>query len=204
MILTFIAGFFGISFIYLIWQYLMQLWKLRYYPPGPIPFPLIGNLHQLRKSPLLTLKDFAKQYGDVFSISLGHKRIVVVNSVTAAREALIQKSVEFAGRPQDIYTAGKITRGFKDIAFGDFGPVWQATRKLAHQSLKLYGSGMERMEDFIQEEADDLCVRLGNTKGQPVNPHQDLGKDQVVLKLQHCLQHCQHCLQHCNIACIIT
>ena len=110
----------------------------------------------------------------------------------AAREALVQKSVEFAGRPQDIYTAGKITRGFKDIAFADFGPVWQATRKLAHQSLKLYGSGMERMEDFIQEEADDLCERLGNTKGQPVNPHQDLGKDEVasLFKPQHCTLNC--------------
>ena len=175
MILNIVAALCGVVLAYLVLKYILHLWNLGRYPPGPIPLPIIGNIYQLGSDPYQTLKDLSKKYGDVFSISLGQKRVVVVTSITPAREALVDKSVEFAGRPQDVYTAGMITRGFKDIAFSDFGPTWQATRRLAHSSLKMYGHGMERMEQFIQAEADDLDERIDKAAGKPFDPHQDFG-----------------------------
>eukprot|EP00794_Sanderia_malayensis_P011969 gene11969-13206_t len=173
MVFAVVAGISVLGLVYVVLHYVTHLWSLCKYPPGPTPMPIIGNVYQLGSHPYSMLKDLATVYGDVFSISLGTKRVVVVNSVEQAREALLNKSVEFAGRPQDVYTAGIITRGFKDIAFSDFGPTWQATRKLAHSSLKLYGNGMEKMEEHIQAEADDLYERLDAQAGKPYNPHSD-------------------------------
>ena len=176
MIVVFLSLFTGVAFLYLLSQYIVHVLRLKNYPPGPFPLPFIGNLHQLKDANFLALKEFSKTYGDVVSVSLGHKRVVVVNAIEPAREALVKKAVEYAGRPQDIFTAGKITRGFKDIAFADYGPTWQALRKLAHSSLKLYGAGMEKMEDSIQAEADDLCERIEQLKGKPLDPHKDIGE----------------------------
>lgn len=175
MIITILSVFFGVPFLYFLSQYILHLLSLKNYPPGPFPLPLIGNLHQLKDANFVALRNLSKIYGDVLSVSLGNKRVVIINAIEPAREALVQKSIDYAGRPQDIFTAGKITRGFKDIAFADYGPIWQSLRKLAHTSLKLYGAGMEKMEDFIQAEADDLCERIEEMKGKPIDPHKDIG-----------------------------
>lgn len=172
---VFVSVAIGTLFLYLLLQYVIHVAHLKNYPPGPFPLPIIGNLHQLKDANFLALKELSKTYGDVISVSLGQKRVVVVNAIEPAREALVTRAVEYAGRPQDIFTAGKITRGFKDIAFADYGPRWQALRKLAHTSLKLYGAGMEKMEDFIQAEADDLCERIEHLEAKPIDPHNDLG-----------------------------
>ena len=174
LLLTYVA--IGLVSLYVLSRYIVHILNLGSYPPGPFPLPIIGNLHQLKDANFLALKEFSKVYGDVISVSLGHKRVIVVNAIEPAREALVTKAVEYAGRPQDIFTAGKITRGFRDIAFADYGPRWRALRKLAHTSLKLYGAGMEKMEDFIQAEADDLCERIQQLQAKPIDPHKDIGK----------------------------
>ncbi|KAH9312631.1 hypothetical protein KI387_027666, partial [Taxus chinensis] len=39
--------------------------------PGPTPFPIIGNLHQMGKLPQRGLQQFAKKYGPIMSLRLG-------------------------------------------------------------------------------------------------------------------------------------
>ena len=43
-------------------------------------------------------RDLSRKYGEVFSISMGMKRIVVVNSIASAKEALVTKGTDFIGR----------------------------------------------------------------------------------------------------------
>ena len=88
-------------------------------PPGPIPLPFLGNVFDIGPQPHLSLTSLAKKYGDIFRLTVGIHRIVVVNSIEAAREALVRRSNDFAGRPL-LYTASLITRKGKSISFGDF------------------------------------------------------------------------------------
>src|SRR5271170_6499338 len=44
--------------------------------PGPFPLPLIGNLHQFRLNPAKYTKDHHKEFGDMFEIWVGNKRII--------------------------------------------------------------------------------------------------------------------------------
>ena len=98
------------SLVYIIVNYLFHLSVLkakeftRDFPPGPTPLPIFGNLHLLGKQPHVAIKELSKKYGDVVSISLGSKKVVVLNAIEPAREMLIQKGADFAGQPNDMKT----------------------------------------------------------------------------------------------------
>ena len=85
--------------IIILFKYIHHLLNLHCYPTGPFPLPLLGNLHLLTDKPYQELRKCAKMYGDVFSFSMGFKRLVIINSYEAFREALVEKNMDFAGRP---------------------------------------------------------------------------------------------------------
>lgn len=70
-------------------------------PPGPIPWPIVGNLVTLGKYdvPFVGLTALAKQYGDCYALTLGSTRCLVVNNLQLIREVLNQNGKFFGGRP---------------------------------------------------------------------------------------------------------
>ena len=85
--------------IWILGKYIYCIFNLRHYPPGPFPLPIIGNIHLMSSAPTEKLRDLAKIYGNVFSLSFGTNRVVILNTIEPIREALITKSSQFAGRP---------------------------------------------------------------------------------------------------------
>ena len=61
----------GFLLLWVLITYVEHLISLRRYPKGPFPLPLVGNLFMLSKKTYLDFIELGKQYGDVFSISLG-------------------------------------------------------------------------------------------------------------------------------------
>ena len=61
----------------------------------------IGYLHKLYGNHALStvLNTLAKQYGDVFSMYLGNRLVVVLNSKEAIHESFIKNPKQFSGRP---------------------------------------------------------------------------------------------------------
>lgn len=70
-------------------------------PPGPTPWPLLGNLVQLGRYevPFVGMTALARQYGDCYSLTLGATRCLVVNNLELIREVLNQNGKFFGGRP---------------------------------------------------------------------------------------------------------
>lgn len=70
-------------------------------PPGPMPWPIVGNLVTLGKYdvPFVGLTALAKQFGDCYSLTLGSTRCLVVNNLQLIREVLNQNGKFFGGRP---------------------------------------------------------------------------------------------------------
>ncbi|XP_057954481.1 cytochrome P450 76T24-like [Malania oleifera] len=67
-------------------------------PPGPRPFPVVGNIFSLSSKPHVSLADLSKTYGPVMSLKLGTITSVVISSPQAAREALQKHDRALSGR----------------------------------------------------------------------------------------------------------
>ena len=81
-------------------------------PPGPLPLPLIGNLAILGKysSPFEGFCALSKIYGNVYSLTLGTIRCVVVNDLETIKEVLNQNGKFFGGRPNfEVNECNKLT-----------------------------------------------------------------------------------------------
>jgi cytochrome P450 len=62
--------------------------KFHHLAPGPIPFPILGNAHQLERNLCKTLSNFAHKYGDVCLFYIGSHPIVSLSSPEAIHEVL--------------------------------------------------------------------------------------------------------------------
>lgn len=73
-------------------------------PPGPSPWPVLGDLHILGRypNPFVAFTALSKVYGEVYRLVLGSTPCVVVNSFPLIKEVLITKGSHFGGRPDFI------------------------------------------------------------------------------------------------------
>lgn len=73
-------------------------------PPGPKPWPILGDLHLLGKypNPFVGFTHLSKVYGDIYQLTLGTTKSVIVNSFPLIKEVLITKGQYFGGRPDFI------------------------------------------------------------------------------------------------------
>ncbi|KAJ8008588.1 hypothetical protein DPEC_G00106450 [Dallia pectoralis] len=142
-------------------------------PPLPcLPsLPLLGSLMSLRgDQPLhLRLRELGTRYGPLYALYLGPYYTVVVNSYQHAREVLLVRGKEFAGRPKMV-TTELLTRGGKDIAFSDYTPLWKSHRRLVQNSFTRFGEGTGRLQNIVLEAVEVLCCDLQASRGQAVDP----------------------------------
>ncbi|XP_055670664.1 cytochrome P450 1B1-like [Falco peregrinus] len=122
-------------------------------PPGPFPWPLVGNVLQLGRLPHLAFGRMARRYGAVFQLRLGRRRVLVLNGEAAIRRALVGLGTRFAGRPD--FPSFELVSGGRSVAFGSCSPRWRARRRLAHAALRARSTAAE-VERHVAAEAGDL------------------------------------------------
>ncbi|GFQ01460.1 cytochrome p450 76a2 [Phtheirospermum japonicum] len=103
---------------------------LRPLPPGPKPWPVLGNIFQLGgNSSAPSLAKLADQYGAVMTLHLGSMTTVVISSSTAARAMFRHHDAVFAGRT--VYEAMKGEIGNEgSLIIAQYGPHWRMLRRL--------------------------------------------------------------------------
>lgn len=83
------------------------------YPPGPPTLPLLGNLHLMPKEKAyLQFQRWAEIYGPVYSLMLGTKVMIVLNTDVAVKDLLDKRSAIYSSRP-DLYIAGVASGGLR-------------------------------------------------------------------------------------------
>ncbi|XP_044113282.1 cytochrome P450 2F5 isoform X1 [Neovison vison] len=137
-------------------------------PPGPRPLPFLGNLLQLRSQDMLTsLTKLSKEYGCVYTVHLGPRRVVVLSGYQAVKEALVDQGEDFSGRG-DYPVFFNFTKG-NGIAFSN-GDRWKVLRRFSVQILRNFGMGKRSIEERILEEGSFLLAELRKTEGKPFDP----------------------------------
>ena len=135
-------------------------WKRKSLPPGPIPFPLVGNLANIYKHGLMgAMKVCRKTYGELFTVWLGERAMVIFNDYDQIQEAFFKNGEVFAGRPQNESFSEILRGGNYGIIMTD-GHVWREHRRFALHVLRNFGLGKNLMQERVLNEVswflDDL------------------------------------------------
>ncbi|XP_067312622.1 cytochrome P450 2K1-like isoform X1 [Pseudorasbora parva] len=139
-------------------------------PPGPTPLPLLGNLLILDANKIhLSLCEMAKQFGPVFTVYLGPKKVVVLAGYKTVKQALVNYADEFGDR--------EITPLFHDLSEGygilfSNGESWREMRRFALSNLRDFGVGKRGMEEKIIEEIHYLKGEFDKFEGKPFDTTQ--------------------------------
>uniref|UniRef100_A0A8C8TTV4 Uncharacterized protein n=1 Tax=Peromyscus maniculatus bairdii TaxID=230844 RepID=A0A8C8TTV4_PERMB len=138
-------------------------------PPGPTPFPIVGNILQMdMKNIVKSLNMLAEEYGPVFTVYLGMKPTVVLHGYEVLKEALVDRGDEFSDKMQSLLPS-KANQGL-GIVFSN-GEIWKQTRRFSLTVLRSMGMGKKTIEDRIQQEALCLVKALRKTNGSPCDPN---------------------------------
>ncbi|KAM4695602.1 cytochrome P450 2G1-like [Rhinophrynus dorsalis] len=145
-----------------------NMYRRRNLPPGPTPLPFIGNLLQLKTGRLLeSLQEMNQKYGDVYTLYLGPRRVVVLCGYEAVKEALVDQGEEFGIRGLlpvvELYFEGH------GVVFSN-GETWKHLRRFSISTFRSFGMGKRSIEERIQEEAQCLVEEFRKTNGVPFNP----------------------------------
>nr|XP_057936611.1 cytochrome P450 2F3-like isoform X1 [Doryrhamphus excisus] len=156
----------------LLWALLWLLYdkksnkRMRRLPPGPLAFPLLGNLPQMDKhAPFKSLLKLSETYGPVMTVHLGWQRAVVLVGYEAVKEALVDQADDFTGRMQ-LPFLHKATRGY-GLGISN-GERWRQLRRFTLTTLRDFGMGRKGMEEWIQEESIHMRARM--VKNTPFDP----------------------------------
>ncbi|KAM7391575.1 hypothetical protein PAMP_022256 [Pampus punctatissimus] len=140
-----------------------QMERMKYpSPPGPTPWPLVGNLFQVGEQIHLSLTRLTLQYGDVYKMHLGSLTVVVLSGYTTIRQALIRQGDAFAGRP-DLFTFSAVANGTSMTFSEKYGPAWMLHKKLCKNALRSFSQTKPRgsgatclLEEHVCAEAIEM------------------------------------------------
>ncbi|XP_022795057.1 cytochrome P450 1A1-like [Stylophora pistillata] len=167
----------GIFILFMALYVLPSIWQTRHLPPGPFPLPLVGNLLSIDlKRPHADFANMADKYGKLFRIHMGRRRMIVINSYEIAKEALVTKATDFAGRPRHFF-GDVFGRNRTDFAFQSLNNRWKIQHKLAVTALRL-----SENKANIADHTEKLCSRLNSFDGKPFYLH-----DIMINSVANCL-----------------
>uniref|UniRef100_A0A6J0UMX2 Cytochrome P450 2J6-like isoform X3 n=1 Tax=Pogona vitticeps TaxID=103695 RepID=A0A6J0UMX2_9SAUR len=139
------------------------------FPPGPRPLPFFGNVFQMGfRNPLKYLQKMGKQYGPVMTFHAGQTTMLLIRDVTLAKEVLLTKGTEFAGRPENPIT--DFTSKKKGIIMAPYGQAWKEQRRFSLMVLRNFGLGKKSMEERILAEVAHLIQAFTENMRAPFDP----------------------------------
>ncbi|XP_046905439.1 cytochrome P450 2J2-like [Hypomesus transpacificus] len=139
------------------------------FPPGPIPYPFVGNMFSLDfKKAHENITQLSEKYGDVYSLRMGSTWTVVLNGFKIIKEALVTQGESVSDRP---------TTALNHEMSNDLGVVstnghlWKQQRRFALYTLKYFGVGKKSLESAILDEFAHLSQDITDYNGKPFEPH---------------------------------
>uniref|UniRef100_A0A673ASZ7 Cytochrome P450 2J2-like n=1 Tax=Sphaeramia orbicularis TaxID=375764 RepID=A0A673ASZ7_9TELE len=116
------------------------------------------------KNRRLTGRHKTGTYGDVYSLRMGQRWVVVLNGFEAVTQALVTQGDSFSDRPS-IPLHDDIFHGL-GVVFSN-GNTWKQQRRFALSTLKYFGFGKKSLEPVILEEFTYVAKEIS----KPFNPH---------------------------------
>lgn len=134
-------------------------------PPGPRPWPVVGNLLHLGPKPHQSMAELARVHGPLMHLKMGFVHVVVAASASVAEQFLKIQDANFSSRPPNS-GAKYVAYNYQDLVFAPYGPRWRLLRKIC--AVHLFSA--KALDDFVhvrQEEARVLTLALARSGETP-------------------------------------
>ncbi|XP_052179187.1 probable (S)-N-methylcoclaurine 3'-hydroxylase isozyme 2 [Diospyros lotus] len=138
-------------------------------PPGPHPWPIIGNLPHMGAKPHVALAQFAQQHGPLISLRLGTRLLVVASSPAAATEILRTHDRVLSGRqiPHAMY-ANNPSRNHVSLGWAlECTDQWKFIRTLCRTEL-FSPKAIEKQSSIREKMVKGLVGFLSSKQGENV------------------------------------
>ncbi|GAB4843968.1 hypothetical protein Ancab_013932 [Ancistrocladus abbreviatus] len=163
-----------ISFIIIAYHLTQRLrFKL---PPGPKPWPVVGNLYDIKPVRFRCFYEWSQSYGPIISVWFGSTLNVVVSSSELAKEVLKEHDQQLADRHRS-RSAAKFSRDGKDLIWADYGPHYVKVRKVC--TLELFSP--KRLDSLRPIREDEVTAMIESIYKDCTNP-ENYGKSIMVKK----------------------
>lgn len=129
---------------------------LRPLPPGPRPWPVVGNLPHLGPKPHQSLAELARVHGPLMHLKMGFVHVVVAASARVAEQFLKIHDANFSSRPPNS-GAKHIAYNYQDLVFAPYGPRWRLLRKIC--AVHLFSA--KALDDFVHVRQEEVRVLTG-------------------------------------------
>lgn len=122
----------------------------RLLPPGPFPWPFLGNLWQLERcvDSALVFRAWARRFGPLFTYWTGGVSIVAVADVQLAKEMFVRHGANFLDRFPFAHINRHARGGPNFGLLLANGRLWRENRKFAMKVFKDV-IGTDRMEQIV-------------------------------------------------------
>eukprot|EP00095_Tigriopus_kingsejongensis_P005176 maker-scaffold237_size242172-snap-gene-1.39 protein:Tk05176 transcript:maker-scaffold237_size242172-snap-gene-1.39-mRNA-1 annotation:"cytochrome p450 2j3-like" len=148
---------------YCSWFYLVKTRSTRPDPPGPRPFPLVGNLFSIASAHRITFLAFhelVRQYGPLVRIWLGPKEAMIIGGDQELKEMMHHpnfdsRSIELS--PITLIYFGSMES--KGVLFNS-GDSWRDMRRFSLRTLRDCGFGKQTAETIILDECAHLLDHI--------------------------------------------
>ncbi|XP_009610421.1 (S)-N-methylcoclaurine 3'-hydroxylase isozyme 1-like [Nicotiana tomentosiformis] len=138
-------------------------------PPGPRPWPILGNILQLGKNPHISMTQFAKIHGPLICLRLGTQLVVIASSPDSAAEIL---------KTQDrLLSARSVPRvaPYKLSVIDQHSIVWSSDLTNHWKSLRAFcrthlfsAKAVESQADLREKKVFEMIEFLRSNKGKTV------------------------------------
>ncbi|KAI7746132.1 hypothetical protein M8C21_032311, partial [Ambrosia artemisiifolia] len=132
-------------------------------PPGPKPWPIIGNLNLIGPLPHRSIHNLSQKYGEIMLLKFGSYDVVFGSSIEMAKAFLKTQDVIFACRPKT--AAGKhTTYNYSDMTWSPYGPYWRQARKMC-QTVLFSTKRLDSYEYIRVEETQSMLKSIFKSAG---------------------------------------
>ncbi|XP_045822196.1 isoleucine N-monooxygenase 1-like [Trifolium pratense] len=132
-------------------------------PPGPKPWPIVGNLPEMLANKPTTrwIHKIMEEFNtEIACIRLGNVNVIPVTCPAIAREFLRKHDADFASRPISV-VSDIISNGYMTSVFAPYGEQWKKMKKIIAKDL-FSPRRHQWLQNKRNEEADNLMFYVYN------------------------------------------
>ncbi|KAJ1413676.1 Cytochrome P450 [Sesbania bispinosa] len=139
-------------------------------PPGPYPFPIIGNILKLSKKPHQTLSHLSNTYGPMMTLKLGNLTTIVISSPEIAKEALTKNDSVFSDREIPDIMRSLDHHKVSVVWLSTSSPKWRILRKICVTNM-FSPQKLDFTRVLRQKKVQELLnfVNISSTKGEAID-----------------------------------